>query len=325
MLPIKYYVFNSFAEQPFGGNPAGVILDASGLSDEKMQLIARQLNLVETVFAFPEPEPGIAYWLRYFTPAKELLITGHPTIAAWACLLHFGAVAADSGPFVQKTNAGNISVMLENGRVYATQKPAVVTPRPELPWRKVAETVNLNEADIDKEFPAVTVDCGLGHLIFCVRSLDALMAMRFHPEQLGALCQAAGARECQIFCMETKAPGLDGHTRNLCPRLGLEDPACGNGNAALGAYVSRFVRKDDRLHLIFEQGHIVNMPSVIEVIVKPDQIMIGGNALLMQEGVIYVWRTNRFYEQQVIRGGMNIEAVGKNLRICPDEADDPAH
>jgi len=75
----NFLVVNAFAVRPFGGNPAGIFPHAEGLSDEEMQLIARQLNLVETVFVFRGTEPNVDRHLRYFTPLKELPIAGHPT------------------------------------------------------------------------------------------------------------------------------------------------------------------------------------------------------------------------------------------------------
>lgn len=175
---------------------------------------------------------------------------------------------------------------MKDNKIFVSQKEATIK-KLDLPWSDICRVVNLKEDDIDKTYPAAAVDAGLGHLIFCVRSMDALMKMKFQPDELKALCNRAGVSECQIFCFEAYEKGMDAHTRNLCPRFGLEDPACGNGCAALGAYYARYI-DENKHHLSFEQGHIVNMPSVIEVLTTPQGIMIGGNAQLMQEGVIYV-------------------------------------
>ena len=78
----KFLVVNSFAEKPFGGNPAAVFIDAEDLDKPTMQFIAKQINLVETVFIFPSTEKNADFYFRYFTPAEEISIAGHPTIAA---------------------------------------------------------------------------------------------------------------------------------------------------------------------------------------------------------------------------------------------------
>ena len=88
----NFYIVNAFTDKPFGGNPAGVFLNASGLSDQQMQAIAKQLNLVETVFITPLNAKEADFELRYFTPHKELPIAGHPTIAAWCALAYAGQV-----------------------------------------------------------------------------------------------------------------------------------------------------------------------------------------------------------------------------------------
>ena len=106
---------------------------------------------------------------------------------------------------------------------------------------------------------------------------------------LAQLCRSVGARECQIVCLETQGKDITGHTRNLCPRYGLEDPACGNGNAALGAYYAQFICSGAHdLSLSFAQGHSVNMPAVIDVHVRNGAVTIGGKARLMIEGMIEI-------------------------------------
>lgn len=100
-----------------------------------------------------------------------------------------------------------------------------------------------------------------------------------------------GAYTCQQFTANSAKFGLHApYPRNLCPRLGLEDPACGNGNAALGAYywecVEPYSRRDT---LLFEQGHIVGMPSLIRVVRDSDgEVMIGGSARIMIKGVFHL-------------------------------------
>ena len=80
----RFVVVNAFATVPFGGNPAAVFTNAQGLDDATMQAIARQLNLVETVFILPA-EGDADFRLRYFTPEAEIPVAGHPTIRSLAC------------------------------------------------------------------------------------------------------------------------------------------------------------------------------------------------------------------------------------------------
>lgn len=288
----KFHVYNAFAERSFGGNPAGVVPDADDLDVETMQKVACQLNLVETVFVTKAERAERSCRLRYFTPLKELPIAGHPTIAAWACLsdLYPDLTSSDH---IQESGAGDICVRFEGSRIFCSQKSASIRLLPDLRVQDVTTVFGINEEQIDHSLPFAAVDAGLGHLVFAVDSLEALKRMRFRPDRLAALCGQVGVSECQVFCTETSAEEAHAHTRNFCPRFGREDPACGNGNAALGAYFQRFVSSGaGPMRLRFEQGVVVNMLSMVEVVAQPSgdlvDVSIGGSAVRMVEGVLYL-------------------------------------
>lgn len=293
----RFLVVNAFAEDRFGGNPAGVFTKAEGLTDEEMQLIARQLNLVETVFVFKEDHPGIDRRLRYFTPNKELPIAGHPTIAAWVALVHDGEISlSERKLFAQRTQPGiqNISIEIQQDRICVSmeQEPPrfleVATDR-----SRVAHVFGISESELVETLPIQAIDTGLGHIIVPVKDIEALMRVTRKIEPLRELCSALGVREAQIFCLDSLRSDLDLHTRNICPRDGIEDPACGVGNGALGAYLAKHVYPDkNEFRFRAEQGHVVNMPSVIEVAVKVVEgafkVSVGGSALVMVRGTIDV-------------------------------------
>jgi trans-2,3-dihydro-3-hydroxyanthranilate isomerase len=137
----------------------------------------------------------------------------------------------------------------------------------------------------------VGVSVGLGHLIVPMNSLEALMRATRHVSKLHDFCASLGLREAQLFCLETYRSGLDLHTRNICPREGREDPACGNGCGALGAYFARF--DPARCMIRAEQGDIVGMPSIIDIVIdrrsdQDFQIWIGGSGVIMLEGRMLV-------------------------------------
>jgi PhzF family phenazine biosynthesis protein len=77
---------DAFTDRAFTGNPAAVLLNASGLSDEQLQLIAREMNLSETAFVFPATDSTHDLELRWFTPTKEVNLCGHATIATFHAL-----------------------------------------------------------------------------------------------------------------------------------------------------------------------------------------------------------------------------------------------
>src|ERR1700693_2975422 len=81
MSTYRYCLVDVFTDRAFGGNPLAVFTDARGLSTDVMQAIAKELNLSETGFGFPPQNPATAFRVRFYPPAFELLMAGHPTVA----------------------------------------------------------------------------------------------------------------------------------------------------------------------------------------------------------------------------------------------------
>src|SRR5919199_2320768 len=79
-MPRRYFVLDVFTDTPLAGNPLAVVLDAEGLDTARMQAIAREFNLSETVFVLPPENPAHRAKLRIFTPTVELPFAGHPTV-----------------------------------------------------------------------------------------------------------------------------------------------------------------------------------------------------------------------------------------------------
>ena len=77
-----YYMLDVFTETPLEGNPLAVVVDCEGLTGARMQAIAREFNLSETVFVLDPRDPVNTARLRIFTPSQEIPFAGHPTIGA---------------------------------------------------------------------------------------------------------------------------------------------------------------------------------------------------------------------------------------------------
>ncbi len=84
-----------FGSAPYAGNPVAVVLDAEGLSDERMQAIARWTNLSEPTFVLPPTAPEADYRLRIWTPGGELPFAGHPTLGSAHAWIEAGGSPAD--------------------------------------------------------------------------------------------------------------------------------------------------------------------------------------------------------------------------------------
>ena len=106
MKSYRYRIVDVFTEMPLEGNALAVFPDATGLDAQHMQKIARELNLSETTFVVPSSRPGCVVGVRIFTPTREMLFAGHPTIGTSFVLLEEGIVPANTEHFVLDDKVG---------------------------------------------------------------------------------------------------------------------------------------------------------------------------------------------------------------------------
>src|SRR5687768_7177578 len=95
----RYRIVDVFTEHPLEGNALAVFTDASGMDGATMQRVAQELNLAESAFVLPATRPDCAARVRIFTPSKEMVFAGHPTIGTAFVLLEEGIVKAEDGHF----------------------------------------------------------------------------------------------------------------------------------------------------------------------------------------------------------------------------------
>ncbi|MGG5741587.1 PhzF family phenazine biosynthesis protein [Bacillus cereus group sp. IBL03679] len=291
----EFMVINSFSGENLTGNPAAIFFDPSGLDNNTLQNIAKQINLVETVFVYPSYNADFLF--RYFTPNKEVSLAGHPTIAAFMALVNSKKIDLSKKTIYQiETQNGICEVVIENVRNQVLVKMKQSSPKfisPIINKKTIANTLGINEADIAFNLPIQTIDLGVKYLVIAVNSLSALMSVKRDVQLLQELCENLGVREVQIFTFDTYGEDFDFHTRNLCPREGMEDPACGMGNAAVGAYLAKnYYNKQKCIHLRAEQGTIVKMPCLIELFIsrkeKDIELYIGGTGKKVVEGKFFI-------------------------------------
>ena len=289
----RFSVINSFTYNGQGGNPAAVFINKGELDDNIMQKIARQLNLVETVYIDESKEQGIDFDIRYFTPENEVSIAGHPTVAAFVALVKeekINPIMKDKYLVKTKDGVKEVTVEKNGGDIFVKlkqQEPKLGLIIEEK--NKIAKVLGISEDDIVSNLPIQCINTGLGHLIVPIKSFNGLMKVKRNINQLKDLCEFIGVREVQAFCFETKNDTFDIHTRNICPREGIEDAACGIGNAALGAYLlSNHYIDRNSLSINVEQGYIIKVPCAINVHVcrvgEEIEIQIGGTGKVIIEG-----------------------------------------
>jgi len=190
MKAVTVYQVDAFTDQKFKGNPAGVVLQADGLTELEMLDIAKELNNSETAFVFPPVSADHDVWLRFFTPSTEVPICGHATIAA-----HYARALEnhmESCTVLHKTGAGILPVQIEKQgkeiRVTMTQGPISIEPPLEKNiCRKITDALGLEPEDLDPACPVQIVSTGHSKVIIGIRRRQVLNALQPDFNRLAAL------------------------------------------------------------------------------------------------------------------------------------------
>lgn len=295
MKRIRIKQVDAFTTVPFGGNPAGVVTDAAGLTDGEMQAIAREMNLSETAFVTPSQEAD--FRVRFFTPLKEIGLAGHPTIATMHALVEEGRIPLQEGvaTVTQQLNVGVLPVEIyaSGGKVQQivmTQKqPEFMSIHSHAEW---ARAFGIPLDAMDTGYPVQTVSTGTPQLMALVRDLRALETMRPDYGYMAELTGRGDFFSIHVFCLGGYSPEADVHARHFAPAAGVpEDPVTGSASGGMGAYLVKYGLVD-KVKLVAEQGHIVGRPGTvhIEVILDGDDIVsvkVGGQAITVMEGEMF--------------------------------------
>jgi PhzF family phenazine biosynthesis protein len=269
--------YAAFSGQPSGGNPAGVVLDASGMSDDEMLGIAAELGYSESAFV---TGGGAHRDIRYFSPLAEVPFCGHATIATAVAL----AERDGPGDVVFQTRSGPVPVATrrdERGRLTATLTS--VKPRVD----EVA-AADLDEAlaalgwgreQLDPALPPRVGFAGAHHLVLAVATREDLAGLDYDFDRLGALMAARDWTTVQIVWREDE---VRFHSRNPFPPGGVvEDPATGAAAAALGAYLRELGLITPPATITILQGEDLGRPGrlLADVHADREEIDVTGTAV----------------------------------------------
>jgi len=280
-----------FSSRPLEGNPLAVFLDGTGLSDEDMQSIAREMNLSETTFILPRDqatESRQGKRVRIFTVFEELPFAGHPTLGTGFVLR--GKNGAQQ--IELDLNAGKVPVRFEDrdgepsfGEMTQLEpKFGLVHDR-----ETVARATGLPMESIDSSLPIQTVSTGVPFTILPLSSLA--VAQKLHIDQRSA-SEYLERSEGKFFYCVTRG-GVDSSARMHARMLFYngEDPATGSAAGCCAAWmVAHGVTRSDERVLI-EQGVEMKRPSRIFVRAsKVDNrvinVRVGGNVAEVMRGEV---------------------------------------
>lgn len=287
-----YHLLDVFTDTRFGGNQLAVFLDGHLIPENRMQVLARELNLSETVFVFPPDDPNNHFKLRIFTPAMELPMAGHPTVGTAYLLHQEGKLAAGHARLEEKV--GVIPVMIaDSGAVKMTQ------PRPEFGQvienrTLAADLLSLAESELHPDYPVQPVSSGVPFTLIPIKDLAAIRKIKLRQDVWEQHFKNSSAPHIFVFTPETENPQASVHSRMFAPAMGIsEDPATGAASGPLGAYLVQYglVKAENALHILSEQGIEAGRPSAIQIEVDVEGenitgVRIGGESVYIGAGFI---------------------------------------
>ncbi|GJQ20446.1 MAG: hypothetical protein HBSIN02_08010 [Bacteroidia bacterium] len=272
---------DAFTAAPYAGNPAGVVTDARGLSDARMQLIARELAMSETAFVLPATLKAADLQMRWFTPTVEVPLCGHATIAAFHALAEdgmYGMRQYGRHPFAVQTKSGILQVLVEKksaGISVEFHLPVPVFSSVRKASPRLLKSLGLGRKDLETRLPMVR---GNDIVFVPVRRRTALWKLEPDMNTLTAVSKSMGIIGACAVTLQTIEPSSAFHSRFFAPAAGVpEDPVTGSANGPLGAYCFRYAMRsagiplpslrleDGRLEFIGEQGDSMSRRGRVKV------------------------------------------------------------
>ncbi len=300
MKEIIVHQIDSFTKEKFKGNPAGVVLNAEDLTDEEMQLIARELNNSETAFITGSDSDDFEYSIRYFTPTTEVPICGHATIGA----LYAKAIEdqMDSCTVRIQTQVGILPIDIirqdNDYQITMTQGDFSMNPvfDPSI-TQKIIHALGLKMEELDKRCPVHIASTGHSKVMIGITSRALLNNLSPDFAALADLSREILCNGYFVFTFDSDDKDILTYGRMFAPAIGIqEDPVTGNANGPLGGYLiqNQIINISDRVFTFTgRQGETLNRMGEMKVEVTvsnsiPQRIRITGNAVSVFRTLISV-------------------------------------
>jgi trans-2,3-dihydro-3-hydroxyanthranilate isomerase len=298
----NYYIADAFTSEMFNGAQIAVFPNADGLSDRTMQLLARELNLTETVFVFHPEIASAKRKMRVFSPKSEIDFAGHPIIATAFVLGKCGDLelkeAITTVEFEQNVGLIEVNISVKEGQpvfIQFSRKVSSIIDRFAPTDEELASFLSIPQSALDhKKYSARLVSCGVPYLIVPVWNYDSVRNARFN---FAAWSQSAApqtsAQEILLFAPKTPFVDSDFNARLLGPNIGThDDPPVGSAMPAFAAYLCSFEHiKLGTYSFAVDRGDAQSRRSVIhlEMDHKGQEqltLRVGGAAVVFAQGVI---------------------------------------
>ena len=280
-MKVNVYVVSAFCKNNAGGNLAGVVLSSEGLDEEQKIAIANKLGYSETVFV---TKSSIAdFKLKYFTPASEVPLCGHATIATFALMQHLELL--DQTTYSFESKVGVLEITIDGGKIFMEQsKPQYfdIIEKDEL--AKCFDSEYISE-----QYPIQIVSTGLPDIIVPIKDEEMLTALTPNFAEIAKISRKYDKAGIHAFVLQ----GERIICRNFAPLYDIpEESATGTANCALVSYLYKHgIKRMDEYTI--EQGYSLNLPSEITVRITCDndeisRIFVGGYGCFVEEVEIIV-------------------------------------
>lgn len=277
---MRAYVMDAFSDRVFGGNQAGVALPDHPLEDAVMQQIAAEFKHSETAFVAVNSDGSVT--LRYFTPAGEVDLCGHATVASFALLRQEGLIG--DGSHIAHTKAADLNIEVSGGTVWMDMAPPqLIRKLTAEEWPALYAAYGLTADDRPKGLEPWIVSTGLADIMMPVRDHDTLMRAVQNEAAVTELSRRYDVTGVHMFC-----PGGDACTAycsNYAPLYDIpEECATGTSNGALTYYLYLHGMVRPLEENTFLQGEHMHRPSVIRSRLYDEggavNVRIGGSAVM---------------------------------------------
>ncbi|ASI78739.1 PhzF family phenazine biosynthesis isomerase [Bacillus pacificus] len=294
MKTINVFHYDAFTNKPNMGNPAGIVLEADGLMEEEMQIIAEKVGYNETTFVLSSEVGDIR--MRYFTPGFEMDLCGHGTVGTLYALREKGLLEEKSNLTIE-TKAGILPIQIgvnENGETFIKMRQAAPQFK-EFTGSKeeLAHSIGLEVNDLDVSLPIVYGSTGNWTVIVPIKNLDACERMNPNNAAFPSVLKEIPNASIHPICLETYDEQAQMHGRHFSSAYAgtIEDPVTGTASGVMGAYYAMYLEKDfdHEMELIVEQGQEIHKDGRVTVYVTKDveneklQIDIAGTAVYVKE------------------------------------------
>ena len=281
-LVVNIYKIQAFAQTADQGNEAGVVLlnREDELSVRQMEEVAKHVGASETAFVSGRQDGSFS--IRYFTPACEIDLCGHATIASFFLMRQLGQIA--KGRYWLHTKNKDLWVEADDELIWVDMgTPVIGEPLTDSVITEICDAYGLSREVVPKNLKPVIADVGIADIMFPVSSWEVLQQARQDAAAVESLSRRLNVVGVHMYCLSEDKRYLI-HCSNYAPLYGIEEEcATGTSNAGLTGYLYEKGLIAAGKQYCLMQGEHMGRPSEVYSKVETSErgaaVWIGGRAV----------------------------------------------